>query len=61
MRMVLRRRFWLETALAIVAGILFVITLVRNELPFPKLLKEKSNAAIESNNLHDDRWNRRPS
>jgi hypothetical protein len=29
--MALRGRFWLETALAIVTGILFVITLVRND------------------------------
>jgi hypothetical protein len=31
MRNALRRRFWLETAMAIVTGILFVITLVRND------------------------------
>jgi hypothetical protein len=31
MRNALRRRFWLETAIAIVTGILFVITLVRND------------------------------
>lgn len=27
----LRRRFWLETGLAIITGILFVITLIRND------------------------------
>ena len=27
----LRRRFWLETVMAIVTGIVFVITLVRND------------------------------
>ena len=27
----MRRRFWLETGIAIVTGILFVITLVRND------------------------------
>ena len=31
MRNALRRRFWLETAVAIVTGIVFVITLVRND------------------------------
>jgi tetrahydromethanopterin S-methyltransferase subunit E len=31
MRNALRRRFWLETAMAIVTGILFVITLVRSD------------------------------
>lgn len=31
MRNALRRRFWLETGLAIVTGILFVVTLVRND------------------------------
>ena len=31
MRNALRRRFWLETAMAIVTGIVFVITLVRND------------------------------
>jgi hypothetical protein len=31
MRNALRRRFWLETGLAIATGILFVITLVRND------------------------------
>jgi hypothetical protein len=31
MRNALRRRFWLETAMAIVTGILSVITLVRND------------------------------
>jgi len=31
MRDALRRRFWLETAMAIVTGIVFVITLVRND------------------------------
>ena len=31
MRNALRRRFWLETGVAIVTGMLFVITLVRND------------------------------
>ena len=31
MRNALRRRFWLETTMAIVTGIVFVITLVRND------------------------------
>lgn len=31
MRNALRRRFWLETGLAIVTGILFVITLVQRD------------------------------
>ena len=31
MRNALRRRFWLETGMAIVTGMLFVITLVRND------------------------------
>ena len=31
MRNALRRRFWLETGLAIVTGILFIITLVRRD------------------------------
>ena len=31
MKNALRRRFWLETAMAIVTGIVFVITLVRND------------------------------
>jgi hypothetical protein len=31
MRHALRRRFWLETGLAIVTSFLFVITLVRND------------------------------
>jgi hypothetical protein len=30
MRNALRRRFWLETGIAIITGILFVITLIRN-------------------------------
>ena len=30
MRNALRRRFWLETGIAIITGILFVITLTRN-------------------------------
>ena len=31
MRNALRRRFWLETVMAIITGILFVITLIRND------------------------------
>jgi len=31
MRNALRRRFWLETGIAIITGILFVITLIRND------------------------------
>ncbi len=31
MRNALRRRFWLETAMAIITGVLFVITLIRND------------------------------
>jgi len=31
MRNTLRRRFWFETGMAIVTGVLFVITLVRND------------------------------
>ena len=31
MRNALRQRFWLETGMAIVTGIVFVITLVRND------------------------------
>jgi hypothetical protein len=31
MRNALRRRFWLETALAIITGILFIITLVQRD------------------------------
>lgn len=31
MRNALRRRFWLETVMAIVTGIVFVITLIRND------------------------------
>ena len=30
MRNALRRRFWLETGITIITGILFVITLIRN-------------------------------
>jgi hypothetical protein len=31
MRNALRRRFWLETGIAIITGILFLITLIRND------------------------------
>ena len=31
MRNALRRRFWLETGITIITGILFVITLIRND------------------------------
>ena len=31
MRNALRKRFWLETAIAIFTGVLFVITLIRND------------------------------
>ena len=31
MRNALRRRFWLETGIAIITGILFVINLIRND------------------------------
>ena len=31
MRNALRRRFWLETGIAIITGVLFVITLIRND------------------------------
>lgn len=31
MRIALRKRFWLETGLAIITAILFVITLIRND------------------------------
>ncbi len=31
MRNALRRRFWLETGIAIITGILFVITFIRND------------------------------
>ena len=31
MRNALRRRFWLETAMAMITGVLFVITLIRND------------------------------
>jgi hypothetical protein len=31
MRNALRRRFWLETGIAIVTGVLFVITSIRND------------------------------
>ena len=31
MRNALRRRFWLETGIAIITGVLFAITLIRND------------------------------
>ena len=31
MRNALRRRFWLETGIAIISGVLFAITLIRND------------------------------
>ena len=31
MRNALRRRFWLETVMAIITGVLFVVTLIRND------------------------------
>jgi hypothetical protein len=31
MKNALRRRFWLETVMAIITGVLFVITLIRND------------------------------
>ena len=45
----MRRRFWLETGIAIVTGILFVITLVRNdwiEILF-KVDPDKNNGTLE--------------
>jgi hypothetical protein len=49
MRNALRRRFWLETGIALVTGILFVITLAWNdwiELVF-KVDLDKNNGSLE--------------
>ena len=49
MRNALRRRFWLETGVAVVTGILLVITLVRNdwiEIVF-KVDPDNNNGTLE--------------